>query len=358
MLGSKDKSESRKPKYSRFTQQELPACRLLLTPAVVIQSLFVVGAIFIPLGAVSLMASNQVVEVVQQYDDLCLPNMNSTERDLAVRSQNQTTCSLSIIIPEDMNPPIYVYYQLTNFYQNYRRYVLSQSEAQLSGSNVNNVGSCSPEDYQGPNSTNPITPCGLIAWSLFNDTFSIATSATSKPPFTNLTINNSSISWPSDRNVKFGDVLPQNFNDLPALRGGATLNTTLNLAQNLQVWMRTAALPTFRKLYGQINDPLLADSVIQVAIANQYNSYAYGGQKSLVLSTASWLGGKNEFLGIAYLTVGGICIFLSIVFFVLQFTNYRPLGDTSYLSWNRKAAEAQETPMPSMDESPDTSPSQ
>lgn len=105
----------------------------------------------------------------------------------------------------------------------------------------------------------------------------------------------------------------------------------LTYAQDLQVWMRTAALPTFRKLYAQINQPLYAGSLVTLDIRNRYNSYAYGGQKSLVISTATWLGGKNSFLGIAYLTVGSICIFLSVVFFILQFTSYRYAGRTKAL---------------------------
>ena len=35
--------------------------------------------------------------------------------------------------PEDMSGPIYVYYELTNFYQNNRRYLKSTSTKQLLG---------------------------------------------------------------------------------------------------------------------------------------------------------------------------------------------------------------------------------
>lgn len=106
---------------------------------------------------------------------------------------------------------------------------------------------------------------------------------------------------------------------------------------DLIVWMRTAALPNFRKLYGKINMDLEANETITVVIQNNYNTYDFGGQKKLILSTASWIGGKNDFFGIAFLTIGGICLFMAINFILLYVFKPRPLGDPTYLSWNRNS---------------------
>lgn len=91
----------------------------------------------------------------------------------------------------------------------------------------------------------------------------------------------------------------------------------LSEQDDLIVWMRTAALPTFRKLYGKIAVDLEVNDVVTVTIENNYNTYKYDGEKVLVLSTTTWLGGKNNFLGRAYIALGGISLFVAACFTVL-----------------------------------------
>ena len=81
--------------------------------------------------------------------------------------------------------------------------------------------------------------------------------------------------------------------------------------------MRTAALPNFRKLYGRIEEDLEAHDQITIELQNNYNTYSFKGTKSVILSTASWIGGKNDLMGIAYLTIGGKCLFLAICFILM-----------------------------------------
>ncbi|XP_021901443.1 ALA-interacting subunit 1-like [Carica papaya] len=331
--GSADSStarrNSKRPKYSRFTQQELPACKPILTPRWVISTFLLVSVVFIPLGVVSLLASRDVVEIVHRYDAACVPPSSRNDKAGFIQGPEDKKCNRTLTVPKHMKQPIYVYYQLENFYQNHRRYVKSRSDAQLRDpSSENDVSSCKPEDNaEGL----PIVPCGLIAWSLFNDTYNFTRNNQ------HLNVNKRGISWKSDREHKFGkNVFPKNFQN-GSLIGGASLipNVSLSEQENLIVWMRTAALPTFRKLYGKIEVDLNEGETIQVTLQNNYNTYSFNGKKKLVLSTTSWLGGKNDFLGIAYLTVGGICFFLSLTFFVMYLVKPRRLGDPSYLSWNR-----------------------
>ncbi|KAJ9153151.1 hypothetical protein P3X46_026625 [Hevea brasiliensis] len=315
----------------KFKQQNIPACKPVLTPAWVIATLLLLGFFFIPIGLVTLRTSRGVVEIVDRYDADCVPeafkgNKVSYIKDTSVPKN----CTLVLKVHKHMKAPIYVYYQLDNYYQNHRRYVKSRSDQQLlHGLKYNDTSSCKPEES---NNGLPIVPCGLIAWSLFNDTYKFIRGTAE------LRINRKNIAWKSDRNHKFGKhVYPFNFQS-GTLIGGGKLdpNVPLGDQEDLIVWMRTAALPSFRKLYGRIEEDLDADDVILVHLMNNYNTYSFGGKKKLVISTSSWLGGKNDFLGVAYIFVGSSAIILALFFLLLHVKNPRPYGDTAYLSWNRK----------------------
>ena len=68
-----------------------------------------------------------------------------------------------------------------------------------------------------------------------------------------------------------------------------------------------------------------------------YNVTSYGGTKSLVISTVSFMGGRNPFLGIAYVVVGVLCVVLGLLFTARHLYKPRRLGDHTYLSWNQNA---------------------
>lgn len=81
------------------------------------------------------------------------------------------------------------------------------------------ANSCDPEARTA--SGDIIVPCGLIAWSLFNDTYKFSINSKS------IEVNRKNISWASDRKHKFGsDVYPKNFQS-GSLIGGGTLNTSI-----------------------------------------------------------------------------------------------------------------------------------
>lgn len=99
----------------------------------------------------------------------------------------------------------------------------SRSDKQLrSNESADDVSTCEPEDRTP--GQNPIVPCGLIAWSLFNDTYSFSRNNQS------LAVNKKGISWKSDREHKFGkDVFPKNFQN-GSLKGGGSLDENVSVS--------------------------------------------------------------------------------------------------------------------------------
>lgn len=104
---------------------------------------------------------------------------------------------------------------LAELYFSYR-YVKSRSDAQLRDpKKANDTSTCDPE---GTANGMAIVPCGLIAWSIFNDTYGFVRNSK------NLPVDKKNISWKSDREHKFGrDVFPKNFQN-GSLIGGKTLD--------------------------------------------------------------------------------------------------------------------------------------
>ena len=105
------------------------------------------------------------------------------------------------------------------------RYVKSRSDLQLlHGLGYNDTSSCKPLE----SSHNlPIVPCGLMAWSLFNDTYTF-----SRGP-SELKVNRKNIAWKSDRDHKFGNhVYPFNFQN-GTLIGGGKLDPSIPVSLKL-----------------------------------------------------------------------------------------------------------------------------
>eukprot|EP00884_Botryococcus_braunii_P008318 jgi/Botrbrau1/17488/Bobra.0054s0071.2 len=242
---------------------------------------------------------------------------------------------------------VYVYYHLNSFYQNHKRYVRSRDDSQNGGNTGTPASQCDPQQYiRGQqNSSLPndggIVPCGLIAWSFFNDTFAVSLQRGDTGTALPVVVDDSNIAWPYDANHLYGAVQPENYNVEAGLRGGNTSTMVLNKNQHWMVWMRPAAAPSFRKLWGVIHDDIPAGTIVRVDVQNRYNTYLFNGQKTFVLSTSSWVGGRKVFLGAVYIVVAGLSFLFTCTFVLLHYGGIcgfkrRKFGDVSQLSWNRK----------------------
>ena len=402
-MGGQDVSNM--PENTAFKQQRLPAWQPVLTAKNVLPTFVLVGCIFIPLGVILLITSNNCFEEITNYTD-CISNENSALTcheyftDKLINSDEQfpeCTCDVDVKISRTVKGPVYFYYRLTNFYQNHRIYVKSRDNAQLTGKVVSEPNrDCAPYQYDSDNK--PISPCGTIANSLFNDTFSFSCDSgdcksssqgaekidrsqmhqfykIKKLVFLKddkflhflyisfchpLTFcKTGHIAWSTDHDTKFnnpqGDCASdydvnsdQNSNltcafsettyakppfwKYPASEVYKITNEDKNViptndengfkSQALEVWMRTAAFPTFRKLYGKKEDDLIAGNYT-LRINYNYPVKGFDGTKSFVVAQMTWAGGKNPFLGIAYIVVGSMSLCSAVALFFVHRTHQR-----------------------------------
>lgn len=74
---------------------------------------------------------------------------------------------LTFSFDEDVDGPLYVYYELKNFYQNHRKYVNSRDPTQLGGTAQSKSALDSTCISDVTNGSMLLNPCGLIANSYF-----------------------------------------------------------------------------------------------------------------------------------------------------------------------------------------------
>ncbi|GIL56255.1 hypothetical protein Vafri_11601 [Volvox africanus] len=336
--------KTKEPRNTRITQQTLPACKPVLEPVWIVFIFLAIGVVLVPIGAVCLYYGIKPVEIGARYDQSCVQGASNAEREAYIHenaaNDSMLRCTIQLRVTKDMPAPVFVYYELSGFYQNHRRYVKSRSDMQLAGKTKGLATNlCNPQEYYNGTDSLPINPCGLVAWSFFNDTYMMAVSTNNSNSLP-LRINDQSIAFESDIKYRFANYTPQNFNPvIGPLRGGFNLSVDSGGAtpkdnQRFMNWMRLSALPRFRKLWGRIDQDLKAGSVVAVTVYNRYNTYKFDGRKSIVLGTTTWLGSRNPFLGVAYLVTGGLSFVLALVYLILRLARPRKFGDPAALSFN------------------------
>ena len=281
-------------KNSRFKQQNLPAWRPVPTILTIVIVFAFFGIFMIILGIVLLVYSSKIKTAEVDYTD-CNINLY---------------CNKKITIEDDIDAPVFIYYQLDGFYQNARRYIRSKEIDQLTGDDIKKHDNCEPaeknKDMGFPTNKTALDgsdlddnsfaiPCGLMAKTFFNDSY------TFKIGDENLKVDETNIAFEKDK--KIYDKNPDK-----------SRQWTDMTDEHFLVWMRPSGLPNPRKLWGRINRDLKKGEIIDVTINNKYYVSHYRGKKKLVLRNATKFGGKNKFLGISYLVVGILSILCAVFF--------------------------------------------
>ncbi|KAM5349843.1 hypothetical protein ACJ41O_006348 [Fusarium nematophilum] len=273
-------------------------------------------------------------------------------------TKNYTMCTIDFFLPEDLQPPVLFYYQLTNFNQNHRKYLTSRNKEQLKGENV---GLASLEDTCKPAETRTtivdgqekiVYPCGSIANSVFNDTFAnprrllTPSDPTSRSRVVVYNMSRTGIASDLDRSLynsttytiprargsNDGDIVPPP-NWAERFPNGYHAGNMFNPAEDeaFMVWMKTAASPSFAKLAMRNDEVAMRRGMYRLEVFSHFPVHKNGGTKSILITTTSAGVSRNDFLGPAYMISGSISLGLAIIFAITTIHRPRALENHEYL---------------------------
>lgn len=167
--------ESKRPKGDSLSQQKMRAFQPIHTLQSTLLTFIAASLVFLFFGSIFCLQATRTpypvsTEIVVSYDRL-------------PQCAGHLQCEFTVSVEKTVLPPVYVYYELGNFYQNHRQYVKSRDNKQLFGVEVemnNATSACSPVFTMGDVGRNvsvggfplapetPANPCGLVAKSIFN----------------------------------------------------------------------------------------------------------------------------------------------------------------------------------------------
>ncbi|GEQ70328.1 hypothetical protein JCM33374_g4004 [Metschnikowia sp. JCM 33374] len=369
------KEKSKRPPENNFSQQRLKAVNPVFTARSVIPILLLLGIFLVPLGAAMWLASYRIEDILIEYthcekqasrdhwspipaeylkyhfkDNATIGNAQwklDTD-DTQAYDDEKNVCRVQFEIPHKIKGPLYFFYRLKNFHQNHRRYVKSFSEEQLNGqaasvSIIKNTVGLNCEPLSLDENGKRIYPCGLIANSLFNDTFS-STLAAVNGSTASYNMTNEGIAWSTNKNrfkkTQYNPediVPPPNWAKMFPNGYNSTNIPDISTWAEFQNWMFTSAFADFHKLALKNDQDAIEAGIYEVAIGLHFPVLPYDGKKYIFLSQRSVLGGKNYFLGSVWIASGAVCILLGIGLLVVNMLMPRRAGDVNLLSWNREA---------------------
>ncbi|KAM7380303.1 hypothetical protein PAMP_003611 [Pampus punctatissimus] len=339
---------ARRPDNSAFKQQRLPAWSPMLTANTVLPFFYLMASICLLLGVWLLLTVQTIKEIKLDYTEAGTCNICFEKRKNVSNAAQDCSCTLVFPVEKAFKGNVFFYYGLKNFHQNLRRYMDSRDDGQMVGrkkSFKNPSSYCQPftQDKDGL----PIAPCGAVANSIFNDSFKLTYHPSGGPPV-QVPLLRRGITWYTDKNIKYRNPTDGNLTLAQVFEGTAQPpywqkpayeldphNPTNNgfINDDLIVWMREAAFPNFKKLYGflnRANKPFtnglpagnysITISYSILSLLSQilrecwclYRKY-FKGRKEVVLTTLTWFGGQNHFLPIAYLVTSSLVLLISVI---------------------------------------------
>ncbi|KAK4248796.1 ligand-effect modulator 3 family [Corynascus novoguineensis] len=374
-----------RPPNTAFRQQRMRAWQCVLTPKLIVTIFSILAAIYLGFGAwltylaytvrdIRIDYTNCQKEATGKFEPMpaeyITAHFSTTDgsynpyeaewmkETLQIQGpgflDDRDYCRIKFNIPEELQPTISFFYNLENFYQNHRRYVNSFNAKQLLGDAVDgrtiNDSTCDPITHDWEGTGKIVYPCGLVANSVFNDTFSspvLLSVPDSNAANETYKMTTKGIAWSGMKDLygetkyNLDEIVPPPNWWRRYKKGYTEENPPPNLREDeaFQNWMMLAATPNFYKLYQKNENDPMKRGQYQIDIEDNFDTTKYNGHKAFVITTLSSMGSRNIWPGIIFLIVGGICLILDI-YFILSFFLWKPrkLGDPSYLSWNQPSA--------------------
>ena len=324
--------------------------------------------------------SDKIVQLSQLYDAGNNSEIASVCESIGEEYNANKNCTITFEVPMDMKPPVLVYFELTNFHQNYNKYVASRDDYQLtgavSGQTAIQAVNCNPLNKLGDITINP---CGLIANTFFNDVFSLINTDAVDAEGNKLVMREDGIAWGSDVEYKFK--MPNGYQQKLCPEGQCVdsccqnngfsceeparspkdglcyaydypnPDTTQYLYQTYPkiisplehvtnehfiVWMRVAATPNFRKLYGYFEETIPAGTKLEFNVNMNYVVQSFKGTKTLTLTTNSMWGTKDPSFGKTIYGIGYFCLACGFFFGLKHFFKPRKIADRKYLHYKEE----------------------
>lgn len=295
-----------------------------------------------------------------------LSQINRCSQVLDIPKRSACSCVVFFDLPQHAYYPVHLYYGLESFFQSNRFLFNSRSDAQLLGNNDHRTRaeckSLQSENRRRRNDPTAMTtgqdqvkqisaPCGTMAAIMFNDTFALYW----KEPYDNqnwitVPISRDQIALPEDR---FNYANPSNWS--AALAGTIKPNNwplPLNELGNrsvptqhgykyepFQVWMYTAPLPTFIKIFGRLWRPLMNAAPMKHNNSAHMNSggtytlpagrymlrinYTYPlwsnqAAKFIVVASSNMFGHSNANLQLYLLATGFVSFMYAVLLLVIR----------------------------------------
>ncbi|EZG70682.1 LEM3/CDC50 family protein [Gregarina niphandrodes] len=302
----------------------------VLRPVWLVSVLSSVGTVLLSAGVYLIVNSSSLVECGIEYSDSPVECGAGCEQILSITrdhcsgnigshrqlTEDPTTGELIFRDVDYIKGPIFTYYRLDGFGQNLSTFRSSRVLAQLKGNSItdrNRLSLCEPA-VSAPNNYLILTPCGIAARSVFNDTFVpfkyCQTGVRDCKIYYNYRQRVQDILWPNDEEYLFKNPSGNLTVFLDEWLDEEIFPGRMENA-HFQVWMRDSALPNFLKAYGVIDDDV--DLPLHIQVTNRYPITSYGGHKYFIITQLSYLGGRSAFLGTLYSVVGAIIILLAII---------------------------------------------